>query len=60
VEGDTVAAIGRGLVVLLGVAGGDTPEDAEKLARKTADLRIFLTKAAADRSCWTSAARPWW
>ena len=46
-----MAAIGRGLVVLLGVAGGDTPEDAEKLARKTADLRIFPDDAGRfDRS----------
>ena len=36
-----MAAIGRGLVVLLGVASGDAPQDAEKLAHKTADLRIF-------------------
>ena len=36
-----VGAIGRGLVVLVGVASGDTPEDADKLARKTADLRVF-------------------
>jgi D-tyrosyl-tRNA(Tyr) deacylase len=41
VEGETVGIIGRGLVVLLGVAGGDTPSDADKLARKTAELRIF-------------------
>jgi D-tyrosyl-tRNA(Tyr) deacylase len=41
VEGETVGAIGRGLVVLLGVAGGDTPDEADKLARKTAELRIF-------------------
>jgi D-tyrosyl-tRNA(Tyr) deacylase len=51
VEEETVAAIGCGLVVLLGVAGGDTPEDAEKLARKTADLRIFPDDAGRfDRS----------
>jgi D-tyrosyl-tRNA(Tyr) deacylase len=41
VEGETVGIIGRGLVVLLGVAGGDTPDEADKLARKTAELRIF-------------------
>jgi D-tyrosyl-tRNA(Tyr) deacylase len=29
------------LVVLLGVAAGDTVEDAQELARKTAELRIF-------------------
>lgn len=34
-------AIGAGLVVLLGVGRGDTPEAAEQLAEKTANLRIF-------------------
>jgi len=33
--------IGHGLLVLLGVAGGDTATEAESLARKTAGLRIF-------------------
>src|SRR6266496_1381872 len=33
--------IGEGLLVLLGVADGDTEEDAERLAGKIARLRIF-------------------
>jgi D-tyrosyl-tRNA(Tyr) deacylase len=33
--------IERGLVVLLGVAADDTPDDAVKLAEKIATLRIF-------------------
>ncbi len=33
--------IGRGLLVLLGVAGDDTPEDARQLAEKIVGLRIF-------------------
>jgi D-aminoacyl-tRNA deacylase len=33
--------IGAGLCVLLGVAAGDTPEEAERLAGKVARLRIF-------------------
>jgi D-tyrosyl-tRNA(Tyr) deacylase len=41
VEGEAVGAIGRGLAVLLGVARGDVVEDAERLARKTAEMRIF-------------------
>jgi D-tyrosyl-tRNA(Tyr) deacylase len=41
VAGETVGAIGRGLLVLLGVARGDTARDADLLARKTAELRIF-------------------
>ncbi|MFH1620403.1 MAG: D-aminoacyl-tRNA deacylase [bacterium] len=32
---------GRGLLILLGVAAGDTAEDAFRLADKTAELRIF-------------------
>jgi D-tyrosyl-tRNA(Tyr) deacylase len=40
-EGETVGAIGRGLLVLLGVAKGDSADDADKLARKTAELRLF-------------------
>jgi len=45
VEGETVGAVGRGLAVLLGVARGDVAEDAERLARKTAELRIFSDAA---------------
>ncbi len=41
VEGRTVGAIGRGLLVLLGVARGDTPADADYLAEKILGLRIF-------------------
>jgi len=38
---ETVGRIGPGLVVLLGVAQGDTAADARRLAEKTAGLRIF-------------------
>jgi D-tyrosyl-tRNA(Tyr) deacylase len=41
VEGQTVAAIGQGLLVLLGVAREDTAADAEWLAGKVRALRIF-------------------
>jgi len=41
VEGEEVGAIGHGLVVLLGVAGGDTERDAEYLADKVLNLRVF-------------------
>lgn len=41
VAGDTVGAVGRGLLVLIGVARGDSAADAEYLAEKTAGLRIF-------------------
>ena len=35
------ATIGRGLLILVGVAQGDTPADAEWLAGKVVQLRIF-------------------
>ena len=41
VEGDVVGEIGRGLVVLLGVAEGDAGADAVWMADKIAQLRIF-------------------
>lgn len=45
VEGKTVGKIGQGLLVLLGVAGGDTAAEAEILARKILNLRIFSDEA---------------
>jgi len=41
VDGRVVGEIGPGLLVLLGVATGDTPADAARLADKIIDLRIF-------------------
>lgn len=41
VDGEQISKIGRGLLVLVGVETGDTPEDALWLAAKTAALRIF-------------------
>ena len=41
IDSETVGAIGPGLVVLLGVAQGDGPEEARRLAAKTVELRIF-------------------
>ena len=41
VDRQTVGAIGQGLMVLLGVAQGDTSQEAKALAEKTAGLRIF-------------------
>ncbi len=39
-----ISEIGPGLMVLLGVAGTDTPADAQYLAEKIAHLRIFEDK----------------
>lgn len=41
INGIEVSAIGRGLLVLLGVAVGDTPAQLEYVASKIRDLRIF-------------------
>jgi D-aminoacyl-tRNA deacylase len=41
VDSQSTGRIGAGLVVLLGVARGDTTEDADRLAAKTARLRVF-------------------
>lgn len=41
VDGETVGSCGEGLYVLLGVAKGDTERDAEVLAEKVVNLRIF-------------------
>jgi D-aminoacyl-tRNA deacylase len=41
VDGETVGAVAQGMLVLLGVARGDTAGDAAYLAEKTAGLRIF-------------------
>lgn len=41
IEGERVAAIGHGLLLLLGVATTDTEADVDYLVRKTVALRIF-------------------
>ena len=45
VDGETVGKCGQGLCVLLGVAKGDTYEDADALVRKILNLRIFCDDA---------------
>ncbi len=45
VDGETVGQCGRGLMILLGVAEGDTETDAQLLSRKIANLRIFCDEA---------------
>ncbi len=41
VEGETVGTCGHGLLILLGVATGDTEEDLERMLQKIVKLRIF-------------------
>jgi D-tyrosyl-tRNA(Tyr) deacylase len=45
VDGEKISEIDLGLLVLLGVAEGDTVRDAEALASKIANLRIFEDEA---------------
>ncbi len=45
VAGEEVGRIGRGLVVFIGVAEGDTEKDAQYLVDKTINLRIFTDAA---------------
>jgi D-tyrosyl-tRNA(Tyr) deacylase len=45
VEGETIASIGRGLLVFLGVGKGDTVEDLDYLVRKVSNLRVFEDRA---------------
>jgi D-tyrosyl-tRNA(Tyr) deacylase len=45
IAGETVGRINRGLVVFVGIAGEDTEKDAQYLAQKTVNLRIFADEA---------------
>ncbi|MCX6011359.1 MAG: D-aminoacyl-tRNA deacylase [Chloroflexi bacterium] len=45
IDGEVVGSIGRGLVVFVGVADGDSPKDADYLAQKLVNLRIFADAA---------------
>jgi D-tyrosyl-tRNA(Tyr) deacylase len=46
VGGEVVGKIGRGVVVLVGVAQGDSEKDARYLAQRTVNLRIFSDEAS--------------
>lgn len=41
VDGEVIASIGQGLLILAGVGEGDGPEAARRLAAKAVNLRIF-------------------
>jgi D-tyrosyl-tRNA(Tyr) deacylase len=41
VEGKEVSSIGKGVLLLVGLTPGDTPEIADKMAEKIAKMRIF-------------------
>jgi D-aminoacyl-tRNA deacylase len=41
VDGERVSQIGKGYVLLVGVGKGDPPDEAERLAEKILNLRLF-------------------
>ena len=41
VEGERIASIGNGVLLLVGVCDGDTQQEAQVLAKKVAELRVF-------------------
>ncbi len=45
IAGETVGRIGQGLLLLVGIAEGDTMAEVELLAKKVAQLRIFSDEA---------------
>jgi D-aminoacyl-tRNA deacylase len=45
VDGETVSEIGAGLLLLVGIADGDSKTEAEWLAEKVAGLRVFNDEA---------------
>ena len=49
VGGETIAAIGPGVLLFVGVEAGDTEADADETARKIAALRIFPGRTPMDR-----------
>ncbi len=45
VDGEVVGSIGKGLLILLGIRGGDTEAEAKHVAAKCVNLRIFADPA---------------
>lgn len=45
IDGVTVGAIGRGLLVLLGVEAGDTTAEADRLLDRVLNYRVFIDPA---------------
>ncbi len=67
VAGETIGEIGAGLLILLGVEKGDTPESAQKLVDKVLGYRIFadegdkmnLNVLQAGAACWWCRSSRW-
>lgn len=47
VDGETIGAIGRGFVLLVGIRHGDTDDVVRQLAAKVANLRVFADEGGA-------------
>jgi len=61
VGGEVVGQIGRGLVVFVGVATGDTEKDVQYLAQRMVELRIFADEAGRfNRSALDVGGSCWW
>ena len=62
IDGAEVARIGRGLLILLGVAADDEEADSEYLVPKIANLRIFADNSNRFNlsAPWTWAPSCWW
>ena len=57
IDGETVATIGRGFVLLVGITHDDTAETVRRLASKVANLRVFADdNGAMNRSALELAA----
>lgn len=56
VEGERVGAIGRGLLLLVGLDATDTDAELEKLAKKVLDYRVFPDEAGKMNRCVTDVA----
>ncbi len=56
VDGRVLGRIGTGLVVLVGVSSGDTPEVARYLAEKVVNLRVFPNSSKPEHKNMDSSA----
>jgi D-tyrosyl-tRNA(Tyr) deacylase len=60
VDGRVVGAIERGLLALIGVAGGDDAASAARLAATITHLRIFPDDAGKMNLSVADIGRVWW
>ena len=58
VDGKVIGSAGKGYMILLGVKVGDSEKEAEFLARKTAELRIFADCKKGRRPAFINSEKP--